>query len=70
MDDLIAEGDKVVQHWSSTMTHSGDFMDLPATHQRFTISRISIFRVAGGKIVEYWVEMDVAGMRRQLGALG
>jgi predicted ester cyclase len=70
VDDLIAEGDKVVQHWSSTMTHSGEFMGLPATNKRFSITGISIYRVVDGKIVEYWVEMDRAGMLRQLGAIG
>ena len=70
VDDLIAEGDKVVQHWSSTMTHSGAFMGFPATNKRFTITGISIYRVVGDKIVEYWVEMDRAGMMQQLGAMG
>ena len=70
MADLIAEGDKVVQRWSSTMTHSGDFMGLPATNKQFTITGINIYRVAGGKIVEQWAEMDMAGMMQQLGATG
>ena len=68
--DLIAEGDMVVQRWSSTMTHSGDFMGLPTTNKQFTVTGINIYRVAGGKIVEQWAEADIAGMMQQLGAMG
>jgi predicted ester cyclase len=68
--DLIAEGDMVVQRWSSTMNHSGDLMGLPATNKQFTVTGINIYRVAGGKIVEQWAETDIAGMMQQLGAMG
>jgi predicted ester cyclase len=31
VEDILAAGDKVVVRWSATMTHSGDFLGIPAT---------------------------------------
>jgi steroid delta-isomerase-like uncharacterized protein len=32
VEDLIAEGDKVVEQWSAKATHTGDFMGIPPTN--------------------------------------
>lgn len=65
--DLIAEGDKVVERWISSATHLGDFMGMPATHKKYTNTGISIYRIAGGKIVEHWADFDQLGILQQLG---
>jgi steroid delta-isomerase-like uncharacterized protein len=67
--DAVAEGDRVATRWTVSGTHRGEFMGLPATGRRFTITGMSIYRVAGGKIVEGWVNDDSLGMLQQLGAL-
>jgi steroid delta-isomerase-like uncharacterized protein len=69
IDDLIAEGDKVVirQTWSGT--HKGEFMGIPPTGKRVSFGVIDIIRVAGDKCVEHWGQMDSMGMMQQLGAV-
>ncbi len=69
IEDLIAEGDKVVYRWLLRGTHTGTFMGIPPTGNTIAITGIDIFRITGGKIVESWVNADAFGMLQQLGAL-
>lgn len=69
VEDLVAEGDKVVARWSSVGTHGGDFMGIPPTGKTVTTTGITIFRLDGGKIVEEWSESDMIGMLQQVGAI-
>jgi steroid delta-isomerase-like uncharacterized protein len=68
-EDLIAEGDKVVQRWSCVGTHQGELMGIPATGKRTTTSGISIVRYENGKAVEEWVSWDALGWLQQLGVV-
>ena len=69
IDDIIAEGDKVVirQTWSGT--HEGEFMGVPPTGKSVSFGVIDILRVAGAKFVEHWGQMDSMGIMQQLGAM-
>ena len=69
VNDQISEGDRVVTRWSSTTTHSGDFMGVPATGNKVSVRGIDISRVEGGKVVEGWSEADMMGLMAQIGAL-
>ena len=69
LEDQIAEGDKVVNRLVFHGTHKGDFQVIPPTGKRVTITAITIERVAGGKIVEHWIDFDALGMMQQLGAV-
>jgi len=68
-NDLIAEGDKVVERFTLVGTHKGDFMGIPATGKQVKVTGMSIFRIANGKIVEHWGENDVIGVMVQLGLM-
>ncbi len=68
-EDMVAERDKVVARWTWRGTHKGEFMGIAPTGKQVTVTGISIFRIAGGKIVEEWAEMDMLGMMQQLGAV-
>jgi steroid delta-isomerase-like uncharacterized protein len=68
-DDLIAEGDKVVERFTLVGTHKGDFMGIPASGKQVRVTGMSIFRIANGKIVEHWGENDAMGLLMQLGVL-
>src|SRR5687767_11643016 len=57
-EDLIAEGDKVVERFSFTGTNTGSFLGAPPTGKRVRGTGISIFRIADGKIAEHWGEND------------
>ncbi len=67
VEDMFAEGDKVVQRFTARGTHKGEFMGIPPTGKQVTITGIGIHRITGGKIVEDWVNMDMLGMMVQLG---
>jgi steroid delta-isomerase-like uncharacterized protein len=69
IEDLVAEGDKVVARWSAVGTHTGDFMGVPASGNVAKSSGITIFRIAGGRIVEEWSESDMLGLLQQVGAI-
>ena len=66
IDDLIAEGDRVVARVTSRARQVGPFMGRPATGRKYEIGEIHIFRLRDGKIVEHWYQMDAMGLMRQL----
>jgi len=67
IEDQIAEGDKVVTHWSAQGTHLGEFNGIPATGKQFKVTGIDIDRIVDGKSVERWTNMDELGLLQQLG---
>jgi steroid delta-isomerase-like uncharacterized protein len=67
VDDMIAEGDKVVARSTWTGTHKGEFMGIPPTGRSVSFGVIDIVRIEGGRIVEHWGQMDNAGLIQQLG---
>jgi len=69
MDDMIAEGDRVVKVWTANCTSKGEFMGIPATGQPIVVKGIEVFRIVDGKIAENWVSMDNLGMLQQLGVI-
>ncbi len=72
IEDLIAEGDKVVVRGTIRGTNTGDIetpMHIPATGKPITITGISIVRFAGGKAVEVWNQGDSLGLLQQLGLI-
>jgi steroid delta-isomerase-like uncharacterized protein len=70
IDDVIAEGDKVVHRSTASGTHRGEFMGIPPTNKRATWGEIHILRFENGRIAEHWGQMDMAGMMQQLGVAG
>lgn len=68
IDDVIAVGDRVVLRITNTGTHSGEFQGIAPTGRKFVIGQITIFRVAGGQIVEAWEQADLAGLLQQIQA--
>lgn len=67
IEDLIAEGDKVVCRFTASGTHQGEFMGIPLTEKRVTIMEIRIYSIIDGKIVECWGFFDQMGLMQQLG---
>jgi len=69
IEDLIAEGDKVVARETWRGTHRGEFMEIPSTGKRVEFAAVDIVRIANGKMVEHWGQMDSLGMLQQLGVI-
>lgn len=66
IEDLIAEGDKVVVRGVDRLTHMGEFLGYPPTGKTFSITWIDIFRIENGKLVEAWLEIDMENFRKLL----
>jgi steroid delta-isomerase-like uncharacterized protein len=69
IEDMIAEGDRVVFRARMRGTHEGEFMGFEPTGQRFDAEGIIIARIEDGMIAERWASYDALGMMRQLGIL-
>ena len=69
IDDLIAEGDKVLWRFTSRGTQTGPLMNIPATGRPGQITGMVLFRFADGKIAEVWVNIDNLGLLQQLGVI-
>jgi hypothetical protein len=69
VEDMIAEGDKVVCRNTVTGTHQGEYMGLPPTGKSIRYNEIFIVRFAGGRIAETWGVVDVFSQMRQLGVI-
>jgi steroid delta-isomerase-like uncharacterized protein len=69
IEDVIAEGDKVVVRATFKATHLGELFGMPPTARSVTMPWISIYRLTNGKIVEVWYRDDNLGLMQQLGAI-
>jgi predicted ester cyclase len=66
VDDLIAEGDRVVVRWRLLGTHKGDFRGIPPTGRPIALKGIAIYRVEGDKLMERWVVSDLHGLLEEI----
>jgi hypothetical protein len=69
VEDLIAEGDKVVASNSITGTRQGEYMGRPPTGKPVTYDEIFILRFANGRIAEMWGVVDVLSVMKQFGMI-
>lgn len=66
IDDLVAEGDRVVVRWRMLGTHKGAFGDIPASGKSIVLKGIAIYRVEEGLLMERWVVSDLHGVLEQI----
>ncbi|MFG1929920.1 ester cyclase [Mycobacterium sp. NPDC048908] len=69
VEDMIAEGDKVVTRTTVRGTHRGEFMGVAPTGKPVTYNEMFIFRFADGRIVETWGVVDVYAQMKQIGVI-
>lgn len=67
VDQLVAEGDTVVERFTASGTHRGELMGVVGTGKTITLRGISVFRIDGDQIVERWGRLDQLGLLQQLG---
>jgi steroid delta-isomerase-like uncharacterized protein len=65
--DQIAEDDKVVTRFEVTGTHRAEFLTAAPTYKTVTVEGLGISRIANGKIVETYVQVDSLALLRGLG---
>jgi steroid delta-isomerase-like uncharacterized protein len=69
IEDMVAEGDRVVTRWRVQGTNTGSMFGMPATNKSADFTGVTINRIADGKIAEQWVQFDALGMMQQLGVI-
>lgn len=69
IEDMIAEGDKVVARCTVRGKHAGDHLGIAASQSPVDFTGIAIVRISDGKIVEAWNNFDFMRMNKQVGLL-
>ena len=66
---LIAEGDLVSAHMPFEGTFTNEFTGIPPNGQKIVVGMNNVWRIEGGKAVEWWVYTDTLSFMQQLGAI-
>lgn len=70
IEDIFADGDKVVIRWTGQGTFENELMGLEPTGERGSpVEGITIDRFADGKLVESWNQWDTLTFLRDIGAV-
>jgi predicted ester cyclase len=67
IEDQMAEGDKVMTRLTTRATFTGEILGFRPTGKVVEVSGIAVHRIAGGRLVEHWANMDMAGFMEQIG---
>ena len=67
IDDQVAEGDKVCSLVTTRGTHTGAIFGVAGTGKTVSMTGLTMVRLAGGRIVESWVNNDIVGLMNQIG---
>ena len=69
IEDLIAEGDKVIVRWSWKGTNSGSFRGFPVSNKMVNDNAIAIYQFSGNKVTHAWIQSDRLGFLMQIGVV-
>ncbi len=69
IDDMVAEGDKVVTTNTIRATSKGMFMGITPNGKQLVIKEVDIYKIKGGKILEWWDFPDYLSLLTQAGAI-
>src|SRR5262245_15488881 len=69
IDQIVSDGEWVSYRATESGTHRGTFLKIPATQKHATWTEIQFFRIANGKVVEHWVDVDLFSWFQQLGVI-
>ena len=67
IEDVVAEGGKVLVRLRVVGTHAGELMGMAPTGRKIDIGVMDLFHVRDGIILEHWALLDNLGMLKQLG---
>ena len=69
LEDIFAEGDKIVFRWTSRGTNDGTFNNMPPTGRKIEIMGVTIFRISNHLVQEEWEGFDSMALMQQLGVI-
>lgn len=69
IEDVFAEGDRVVYRTTIQGTNTGEFLGAPATGKAIKVNDFTLLRITHGQIVEMWYETNLLEVMQQLGMM-
>jgi predicted ester cyclase len=66
VEEILADGDRVYVRWHQAGRHLGSVEGEPPTGRALNEIGSAVYRVSGGRIVEYWIQTDRKGLELQL----
>lgn len=69
IEDIVAEGDRIVIRKRWTGTHRGPFLEVEPTGKDVEFEGMVIWRIEGGRLAERWAQIDRLGLLQRLGVL-
>jgi predicted ester cyclase len=66
IEDLLAEGDKVVVRGEFRGIHRGPFAGIEPTGKSVSAGLMIIYAIASGRIVDHWMQFDLFTLLQQL----
>lgn len=61
IDELLAEGNRVILHETVRGTHRSSFQGIAATGREITLKAKLTYQIRDGQITEIWIDADLAG---------
>jgi steroid delta-isomerase-like uncharacterized protein len=69
VEEMVVEGDRVVERWTGRGTHRGDWQGIPPTGKQVAVPGVVFYRIADGKIVEFRGQFDRMSLMQQIGVI-
>jgi steroid delta-isomerase-like uncharacterized protein len=69
VEEMLVEGDRVVERWTGRGTHQGMFQGIPPTGNHVAVPGVVFYRIADGKIIEFRGQFDRMSLMQQLGVI-
>ena len=69
LGESVSSGDMIAYRITFNVTHTGDFMGIPATGKRISLSETHVDRIRNGKIASHTGDIDMLGLMQQVGAI-
>lgn len=67
-DQTVADESFVAVRWSMQVNHVGEFAGVAPDGRRVDVNGMVMYRMQDGLIAETWLQIDEAGLLRQIGA--
>lgn len=69
VEEIMAEGDRVMVRATGKGVHKGAFNGIPATNKTVEFPFVVSYTIKGGKIVDHWLIADQSILLQQLGVI-
>ncbi|MBT2556104.1 ester cyclase [Arthrobacter sp. ISL-5] len=70
IEDVVAEGDKVVSRFTDRGRHTGELFGVPPSNRTVTVTGLELYRLTDGKVAEYWGEVNMSDLFGPPGSAG